>query len=87
MTTFPPDRPLIQSVRVHQRMLYVEYADGRVVRTPSHLYPLLRDATDAQLENWTLIGRGVGVHWPDVDEDLSPETLIRDGVYVTAEAS
>ena len=55
--------------------LTVSYDDGRIVSLPLKWYPRLRRATPAQRRNWELIGRGYGVHWPDVDEDLSAKSL------------
>jgi hypothetical protein len=45
--------------------------DGREISAPLAWFPRLRDASDAQRANWRLIGRGEGVHWPDLDEDVS----------------
>jgi hypothetical protein len=41
-------------------------------------FPRLRDATAEQRQHWRLIGRGVGVHWPDIDEDVAVATLMRN---------
>jgi hypothetical protein len=51
-------------------------ADGREVSAPIEWYPRLRAATPVQRANWRLIGNGVGVHWPDIDEDISPRSLL-----------
>lgn len=51
-------------------------ADGREIAAPLEWFPRLRDANDRQRENWRLIGKGVGVHWPEVDEDIAVSTLI-----------
>jgi anti-sigma factor ChrR (cupin superfamily) len=51
--------------------LCVALADGRTICTPLEWFPRLRDATPAQRANWRLIANGVGINWPDVDEDLS----------------
>mgnify|MGYP003763442881 FL=1 len=58
-------------------MLHVLLADGCVVAAPTEWYPRLRDATDEQRNNWRLIGRGVGIHWEDVDKDTSVAGLLR----------
>jgi len=55
----------------------VGYDDGRIVSLPLKWYPRLYRATAAQRRKWQLIGRGYGVHWPDVDEDLSAEGLLK----------
>ena len=51
-------------------------ADGREISAPLAWFPRLRDASDAQRANWRLIGRGEGVHWPDLDEDVSVNALL-----------
>ena len=51
-------------------------ADGREISAPLAWFPRLRDASDAQRANWSLIGRGEGVHWPDLDEDVSVNALL-----------
>ena len=56
--------------------LIVTLADGRRVSTPLAWFPRLLRATQEQRANWTLIGRGVGIHWPDVDEDISVRSLL-----------
>src|SRR5437867_12274666 len=55
--------------------LVVDFDDGRSVQLPLMWYPRLYRATQAQRENYQLMGRGYGVHWPDVDEDLSARSL------------
>jgi hypothetical protein len=56
--------------------LHVQIADGRLVSVPLEWFPRLRAADDQQRANWRLIGRGVGIHWEDLDEDLSVEGLL-----------
>ena len=51
-------------------------ADGREISAPLAWFPRLRDASDAQRANWRLIGRGEGVHWPDLDEDVPVRALL-----------
>jgi Protein of unknown function (DUF2442) len=50
--------------------------DGREIAAPLAWFPRLRDAFDEQRGNWRLIGRGEGVHWPDIDEDVSINELL-----------
>jgi hypothetical protein len=52
-------------------------ADGRELAVPLEWFPRLRDATPEQRSNWRLIGRGQGIHWADVDEDISVAGLLR----------
>ncbi|MDQ3015892.1 MAG: DUF2442 domain-containing protein [Bacteroidota bacterium] len=58
-------------------MLFVRLEDGREVGTPLEWFPSLRNATNDQRMNWRLIGNGVGIHWEDIDEDLSIRKLIQ----------
>ena len=51
-------------------------ADGREIAAPLEWFPRLRDANDKQRRNWRLIGKGMGVHWPEIDEDVAVSTLI-----------
>jgi hypothetical protein len=64
-------------VNVLEDRLVVILADGRELAAPLAWFPRLLDATEAQRRNWRLIGRGQGVHWPDVDEDISVASLLR----------
>jgi hypothetical protein len=57
--------------------LVVVLADGRELSAPLAWFPRLADATAEQRRNWRLIGRGHGIHWPDVDEDISVASLLR----------
>jgi hypothetical protein len=52
-------------------------ADGREISVPLEWFPRLRDASDEQRANWRFIGRGHGIHWPDIDEDISVQGLLR----------
>ena len=54
-------------------------ADGREIKTPVVWFPRLRDASATQRKHWHLIGGGVGVHWEDLDEDISLEGLLAAG--------
>ena len=64
-------------VRVTADSLHVVLADGRELTVPLAWFPRLLDATSEQRRNWRLIGRGQGIHWPDVDEDISVVSLLR----------
>ncbi|MEO7174351.1 MAG: DUF2442 domain-containing protein [Saprospiraceae bacterium] len=57
-------------------MLFVRLEDGREVGTPLEWFPTLRSASADQRKNWKLIGNGVGIHWEELDEDLSVRKLI-----------
>ena len=56
--------------------LFVDLLDGRTIAAPLAWYPRLFHATDNERNNWRLIGRGEGIHWPDLDEDISVENLL-----------
>lgn len=57
--------------------LSVRLMDGRTITVPLAWYPRLLNATDEQRNNWKISGGGYGIHWPDIDEDLSTEGLLR----------
>lgn len=69
--------PTAIDVRADETLLHVVLADGREVSVPLEWFPRLRDASSEQRGNWRFIGRGQGIHWPDVDEDISIEGLLR----------
>jgi hypothetical protein len=61
----------------------VDLLDGRTIVVPLVWYPKLLDASPEQRKNWKLSGAGFGIHWPDVDEDLSTEGLLRGAPAAT----
>jgi len=71
--------PTAIDAEVTEDTLRIVLADGREVTAPLEWFPRLRDATPDQRRNWRLIGRGQGIHWPDVDEDIAVATLLRTG--------
>lgn len=64
------------AVRFVGDKLAVSLADGREISVPIEWYPRLDSATGEQRQNWRLIGEGFGIHWPDVDEDISTIGLL-----------
>jgi hypothetical protein len=56
--------------------LHLVLADGREIAAPLAWFPRLRDATEEQRNQWRLIGKGLGVHWPLIDEDIAVSTLM-----------
>jgi hypothetical protein len=64
-------------VRVTDERLIVALADGRELSAPLAWFPRLSEATAEQRQKWRLIGRGHGIHWPEVDEDVSVASLLR----------
>ena len=77
MTTSEP-RPgeRVTDVRFDDETMSVDLADGRTITVPLAWYPRLLDATPTQLRNWQASGGGFGIHWPDMDEDLSTQGLL-----------
>jgi hypothetical protein len=67
-----------KTVEFRGEHMYVHLQDGRTVRVPVNTYARLRDATEAQRDSWELIARGTGIHWEEIDEDLSVSGLVRD---------
>lgn len=63
-------------VRVTGNTLVVELADGRSVSVPLKWYPRLAEGRPSERRNWELIGPGIGIHWPQLDEDISIEGLL-----------
>jgi hypothetical protein len=69
--------PRAQDVLVSEDELIVALADGRRISVPLAWFPRLLHATAAQRSNWELLGDGEGIHWPEVDEDLSVAGILR----------
>ena len=67
----------VVDVRFAKDTMSVDLCDGRTITVPLVWYPRLLNATVAQRKNWQIAGAGYGIHWPDVDEDLSTEGLLR----------
>jgi hypothetical protein len=70
-------RPKAREVSVGDDELTVLLADGRKISVPLAWFPRLLHATVAQRLNFELLGEGEGIHWPDIDEDLSVAGLLR----------
>lgn len=67
----------VLDVRFDEHSLIVDLMDGRTISAPLVWYPRLASATPKQRSHWEKCGGGYGIHWPDVDEDLSTEGLLR----------
>lgn len=67
----------VTDARIEDETLVVELADGRTISAPLAWFPRLLDATPQQRANWKIAGGGFGLHWPDIDEDISTEGLLR----------
>ena len=68
--------PLVENVAVSEDTLCVDLSDGRSISVPLAWYPRLSHASSPERKRWRLIGRGVGIHWEDLDEDISVEGLL-----------
>jgi hypothetical protein len=82
-TSEPRAAERIVDVATDDDTLTVRLVDGRIITVPLVWYPRLLSATPEQREKWELCGGGYGVHWPELDEDLSAEGLIRGAPSVT----
>src|SRR5271157_5619749 len=67
----------VADVKITKDSLSVALRDGRTITVPLAWYPRLFNATAAERKNWPIAGGGYGIHWPEVDEDLSTEGLLR----------
>ncbi len=67
----------VKDVHFTEDSLSVDLADGRTISVPLAWFPRLLHASADQRNNWELCGGGFGIHWPDIDEDLSTEGLLR----------
>ena len=67
----------VAAVEVSEDTLSVSLVDGRTILVPLAWYPRLMNATPEQRQHWQIAGGGFGLHWPEIDEDLSTEGLLR----------
>ena len=68
---------MVKDVRFDEYHISVDLMDGRTITVPLVWYPWLWHATIEQRANWQISGGGFGIHWPDIDEDLSTEGMLR----------
>jgi hypothetical protein len=66
-----------KAVHITDDTLSVDLLDGRTISVPLAWFPRLLHATADQRTNWQIAGGGYGIHWPDIDEDISTEGLLR----------
>jgi hypothetical protein len=80
MSSLPNDKvnALASKVWFTEDKLFVLLSDGREIGVPLLWFPKLRKADKKQLANWRLIGNGIGIHWEDLDEDLSIAALLNN---------
>ena len=85
-TSLPNPGERVRDVHLTEDTLAVDLADGRTIIVPLAWYPRLLNATPEQRSHWKVSGAGYGIHWPEIDEDLSTEGLLR-GAPAAAELS
>lgn len=68
--------PSVEQATVTEEALTVDLSDGRIISVPLAWYPRLVHAEAEERANWRLIGGGEGIHWPDLDEDISVENIL-----------
>lgn len=68
--------PVAENVQITKDTLSVDLSDGRTISVPLEWFPRLVHATPKERNNWRLIGKGQGIHWEDIDEDISVEGLL-----------
>jgi hypothetical protein len=74
-------------VAVTDDTLTIDLVDGRTVSAPLAWYPRLLNGSPAERRNWRVIGRGEGIHWPDLDEDISVDSLLAGRPSAESQAS
>ena len=67
---------LAKHVRFESGRMFILLTDGRELDVPVARFPRLKNATEAQRKKWRLIGRGIGLHWEEIDEDVSVASLL-----------
>jgi hypothetical protein len=82
MTILNVREPRARRVEFGRDALVVHLEDGRSIGAPLEWFPRLRDAAPADRGQWRLIGRGIGIHWETLDEDLSVRGLLEGAAAV-----
>jgi hypothetical protein len=77
ITLEPKAGERVLNVRVTDDTISVDLYDGRTITAPLAWFPRLLHATPEQRANWRVAGAGYGIHWPDIDEDLSTQGLLQ----------
>ena len=76
MNTVANPEPRIQSLEVTEDLITADLVDGRTISVPLVWSWRLLEATPEQRANYEIIGDGIGVHWPDIDEDISAQGML-----------
>lgn len=79
--------PTAEDVHVSEDTLSVDLSDGRTISAPLAWYPRLLHGSPRERRNWRLIGRGQGIHWESLDEDISVEGLLAGRASGESQAS
>ena len=79
LRVYVPTTALAKSLDFDEEMMHVTLTDGRKLSVPLTWFPALQQATPEQLSNYEIGGGGIGLHWPDLDEDLSVAGLLAGG--------
>ena len=87
ISTVEIDVPNAEGVAVTDDTLSMDLSDGRTISVPLAWYPRLLHATTQERNNWRLIGNGQGIHWEDIDEDISVEGLLAGRTSGESQAS
>ena len=74
---FKETESLAADVRFDKDKIHVRLRDGREISVPLEWFPRLKQASPKQRKNWRLIGKGTGIHWLDLDEDISVSALLK----------
>jgi hypothetical protein len=75
-TSAPKAGEKIKAVRIDDDLVTVDLFDGRTVSVPLAWYPRLLHGSAQERQNWVLSGAGFGIHWPDLDEDISVHGML-----------
>lgn len=70
----------VKNVIIDDDDLAVEIMNGRTIKAPLACFPRLFNVSKQQLNNWQICGRGYGIHWEEIDEDISVEGLLRGAI-------
>lgn len=76
ISTVEAEVPVAEGVTVTEDTLSVDLSDGRTISVPLAWFPRLMHGTQQERDNWRLIGKGYGIHWEALDEDISVENLL-----------
>ncbi len=79
MTTLTKEDKLVfaKSVRFTKYRMFIRLSDGREIGVPLEWFPALRNAPREKLKNWRFIGRGIGIRWKELDEDILVEAILK----------